>query len=231
MNINGVIFGRGATTEEDFFKALNQMLKEVEEIEDVVDGFEEPCSCGDVCWDEMVRKLMADDEDEIEPICLEPTDVIYSGPATIIQWNDGTKTVVKCEDGEEYNKEKGFVMAYLKKLLGNRDFFKMLEKWVWKNTTPNFQKKNEKRKIAQGKVKDIPEENVIEKIAQEIGVEINYCADDNNQTETEFIPEGDITKVNPVVCSECEAGFSVESDQSMIACPECGAINMIDHAE
>lgn len=57
--------------------------------------------------------------------------VIYNNPATIIFWNDNTKTVAKCEPNEKYDKEKGFMVAYLKKLIGNKDLHKMLEKYVW----------------------------------------------------------------------------------------------------
>lgn len=57
--------------------------------------------------------------------------VIFNPPATIILWNDGTKSVVKCQNGEEYVSEKGFVMAYLKKMLGNDNTFnKEIRKWV-----------------------------------------------------------------------------------------------------
>lgn len=45
--------------------------------------------------------------------------VIYNEPATIILWDDGSKTVVKCTDGEEYDPATGFAMAYVKKLYGN----------------------------------------------------------------------------------------------------------------
>lgn len=58
-------------------------------------------------------------------------DVIFNPPATIILWNDGTKSVVKCQNGEPYDAEKGFALAYLKKLLGNDNTFnKEINKWV-----------------------------------------------------------------------------------------------------
>ena len=58
--------------------------------------------------------------------------VLFNPPATIIFWEDDTKTVVKCQEGDEYDPEKGFVMAYLKKLLGNDNTFnKEINKWVW----------------------------------------------------------------------------------------------------
>lgn len=42
----------------------------------------------------------------------------FHGPATIIFWKDGTKTVVKCQEGDEYNSEKGVLFCVLKKLIG-----------------------------------------------------------------------------------------------------------------
>lgn len=44
--------------------------------------------------------------------------VIFNGPATIVIWKDGTKTVVKCMDGDDYDREKGFMMAIIEYLLG-----------------------------------------------------------------------------------------------------------------
>lgn len=46
--------------------------------------------------------------------------VIAHDPATIIYWKDGTKTVVKCMPGDEYDVEKGIAMAVIKHLLGNK---------------------------------------------------------------------------------------------------------------
>ena len=46
--------------------------------------------------------------------------VIFNGPATIVFWNDGTKTVVKCTEGDPYSKEAGFALCVLKKLTGDR---------------------------------------------------------------------------------------------------------------
>ena len=57
--------------------------------------------------------------------------VIFNNPATIILWTDGSKTVVKCQPGDIYSKEVGFITAYLKKLLGNDNTFnKEINKWV-----------------------------------------------------------------------------------------------------
>ena len=46
--------------------------------------------------------------------------VIFNDPATIVLWKDGSKTVVKAQDGETYDPEKGLAMAISKKALGNQ---------------------------------------------------------------------------------------------------------------
>lgn len=44
--------------------------------------------------------------------------VIFNPPATIVFWNDNTKTVVKANN-EPFDWEKGIAMAYVKKMCGN----------------------------------------------------------------------------------------------------------------
>ena len=52
-----------------------------------------------------------------------PKKVIFSGPATTILWKDGTKTTVKCQNGDEWAPDVGIAMCYLKKMLGNEGNF------------------------------------------------------------------------------------------------------------
>lgn len=49
--------------------------------------------------------------------------VVFHNPATIVYWKDGTKTVVKCQDGDTYDKELGLAMCCSKKLFGNKGNF------------------------------------------------------------------------------------------------------------
>lgn len=57
-------------------------------------------------------------------------DVIFNNPATIVFWDDGTKTVVKAEN-EEFDPEKGLAMAIAKKALGNNyDYYDIFKKYV-----------------------------------------------------------------------------------------------------
>ena len=57
-------------------------------------------------------------------------DVIFNNPATIVFWADGTKTVVKCQEGDEFDPEKGLAMAITKKVYGNKGhYFETVKKW------------------------------------------------------------------------------------------------------
>jgi hypothetical protein len=57
-------------------------------------------------------------------------DVIFNDPATIVFWNDGTKTVVKAEN-EPFDREKGLAMAISKKFLGNKgNYFQTFKKFI-----------------------------------------------------------------------------------------------------
>ena len=57
---------------------------------------------------------------------------IFNPPATICYWNDGTKTVVKCQEGDTYSPEAGLALCYMKKVLGNtsNDLNKELHKYI-----------------------------------------------------------------------------------------------------
>ena len=48
--------------------------------------------------------------------------VIFSGPATVVFWDDGEKTVVKCMEGDEMNYEMGIALCTLKKIFGEDDY-------------------------------------------------------------------------------------------------------------
>lgn len=57
--------------------------------------------------------------------------VIFNDPATIVLWSDGTKTVVKCQDGDIFDPEKGLAMAISKKAMGNKgNYCNEIKKWT-----------------------------------------------------------------------------------------------------
>ena len=45
--------------------------------------------------------------------------IIYSGNKTVVLWEDGTKTIVGCSDGETYDEFDGFTAALAKKIYGS----------------------------------------------------------------------------------------------------------------
>lgn len=73
-------------------------------------------------------------------------NVIFNDPATIVFWNDRTKTVVKVADGETFDPSKGLAMAIAKKYFGNdSSYYKVLHKWLSKdktvdNKTPEYKR-------------------------------------------------------------------------------------------
>lgn len=59
--------------------------------------------------------------------------VIFNEPATIVFWGDGSKTVVKAQNGEQFDPEKGIAMAFMKKYYGNKgNYFNRVKKWAEK---------------------------------------------------------------------------------------------------
>lgn len=59
--------------------------------------------------------------------------VIFNNPATIVFWEDGTKTVVKAH-GDEFDEEKGLAMAIAKRALGNTGrYYNVFKKFVPKD--------------------------------------------------------------------------------------------------
>lgn len=61
--------------------------------------------------------------------------VIFNAPATIVLWADGTKTVVKCGEKDEYDPEKGLAMCIAKKALGNEgNYYNVFKEWLPEET-------------------------------------------------------------------------------------------------
>lgn len=69
---------------------------------------------------------------DFEPVKVPRIEnVIHNDPATIVFWADNTKTVVKCQDGDVYDPEKGLAMAISKKALGNQgNYCNTFKKWL-----------------------------------------------------------------------------------------------------
>lgn len=74
-------------------------------------------------------------------------NVIFNDPATIVFWTDGSKTVVKCQNGETFDPEKGLAMAISKKVLGNDySYYETFAKHVGRYNKKRFNKALEEAK-------------------------------------------------------------------------------------
>lgn len=58
---------------------------------------------------------------------IKPRRIVRNGPAMVVFWNDGTKTVVKCHE-EEFDFEKGLAMALARKMWGRSRTLAYLKK-------------------------------------------------------------------------------------------------------
>lgn len=60
--------------------------------------------------------------------------VIFNGPATIVIWADGAKTVVKCAEGDTNSKFAGLAIAICKHMYGT-DFKRIFNHFIPKEET------------------------------------------------------------------------------------------------
>lgn len=85
--------------------------------------------------------------------------VIISPPATIILWEDDTKTVCKCSEGDEFDVEKGIAMCFLKKMFGNpSQVRKFIDKCLKENSVECSQHLIEGKKAYTGNATKLIEE-------------------------------------------------------------------------
>ena len=78
-------------------------------------------------------------------ICHYPpiiTKVIFNEPATIVFWSDGVKTVVKAQEDDNFDKEKGLAMAIAKKYLGTNyscsNYYDVFKQWIPQEDSVSF---------------------------------------------------------------------------------------------
>lgn len=73
---------------------------------------------------------------------LTPKKVIFNGPATVVMWQDGTKTVVKKTENDTDDREKAIMFAIIKKACGSRGNMNRYLK-LFKEDKSNEEKKEE----------------------------------------------------------------------------------------
>ena len=89
--------------------------------------------------------------------------VIFNEPATIVFWTDGTKTVVRSQSGDTFNKVMGLALCIVKKLYGNTGWFNE----IFKEFIPEYGSKiyidanNEVMDLSTNKVLNADEEKAV----------------------------------------------------------------------
>lgn len=74
------------------------------------------------------------DEQNFKPLyCPELKEVRFCDPATIAWFEDGSKTVAVAGHGDTYDKEVGLSVCMLKRVLGNKKYREIMDKYCYKN--------------------------------------------------------------------------------------------------
>lgn len=92
------------------------------------------CGCGPFALDRFRKLFNIKPREFILPAI---KNVYFNPPATVVLWDDGTKTVVKCQDGDTYSKETGLALCMAKKAMGNSSKFNdIFKKWIPEEKKP-----------------------------------------------------------------------------------------------
>lgn len=88
------------------------------------DPFATPLDATVYITPEMLKRILGNTPIRFYPIDkidigITIKDVRFSPPATIVFWSDNTKTVVKAQNGEPFDAEKGLMACIIKRITGN----------------------------------------------------------------------------------------------------------------
>lgn len=72
-------------------------------------------------------------EKDFKPLyCPDIKRVLFRDPATIVFFEDGSKTTAVCGEEDKYDKEVGLSVCMLKRVLGNQAYRSIMDKWCYK---------------------------------------------------------------------------------------------------
>ena len=88
-------------------------------------------------YDFLKKQFQIDNTNEEKENSMKIKHVHFSGPCTVVIWEDGTKTMVRANN-EVFDHEKGLAMAIAKKALGTNEnrsnYYDEFKKWIPKET-------------------------------------------------------------------------------------------------
>lgn len=124
--------------------------------------------------------------------------VIFSNSVTIVLWKDGTKTIVRCQDGETFDPEKGLGMAFMKKAFGNKgNYFDKV-----RNLLNNATYQNEEDQADQQDRKGCKDDVPFAKKTKNGTYKCPHCS--------RFVPSKRIEgKKGPFTCDKCGKKFNI----------------------
>ncbi len=132
--------------------------------------------------------------------------VIFSNSVTIVLWKDGTKTIVRCQDGEHFDPEKGLAMAFMKKAFGNKgNYFdkvrNLLNNATYQCDDPADHKDSKDRKGSKGQ-KGCKDDAPLAKKTKHGTYKCPHCS--------RFVPSKCIEgKKGPFTCDKCGKKFNI----------------------
>lgn len=72
--------------------------------------------------------------------------IIFNDKTTIVFWKNGDKTIVTCQEGEEFDKEKAVALCIIKYIFGNIGYYNEIFKAIEEKSTPKKEKKKTKKR-------------------------------------------------------------------------------------
>ena len=63
--------------------------------------------------------------------------VLFRNTATIVWFSDGTKSVAICGYDDVYDKETGMAICLCKRMLGNKEYRELMDKWCYEKESFN----------------------------------------------------------------------------------------------
>ena len=181
-----LVFLHGLFTGEISLDDNEKIVIEVEDDDDLpfsddecpYSGDCEDCPYEDKCaedtedidgWNVICKSYADDDDTEPDMWGIPEIDhVVFSGRATIVFWEDGTKTVVKCMEGEKFERYAGFAAACMKKMFGSTSRAKSVMDYftVEQHVAEKKKKKKDKDIVLPGQM-SIADVMPLDKVIQE----------------------------------------------------------------
>ena len=83
--------------------------------------------------------------------------IIFNDRTTIVFWKNGDKTIVTCQEGEEFDKEKAVALCIIKYIFGNIGYYNEIFKAIEEKSTPKKEKKQSKKRGQRHRINTLDE--------------------------------------------------------------------------